>query len=572
MSFFDRALDRRASRPPHILYSVEEVPPAAEIVPLAAQNLALQSIYFLLPGIVATANGETGLAATNFLCLTLVGLGLAALLQAAKRGPVGSGYPIAFIPSPVFLASYLLAAQVAGPAIAAGMTILAGFGGLLLALLLRRLNDLIPTEVAGVVVFLIGISLLPRLLAILMSPTPSKQAPGQAMLIALGAFVLMMLIALSRTRLSPFGVLLGGAAGTLAAVLLGHAPAGLPEALADAPWFGLPMPALPSFGWVQLDLLPAFLLALVASTASGIGDMLAFQRAADGNWTRPDDAPIRRGVLANGLALVVSGLIGGMAPATSSACVGLAIATGVLARRVAIASAVALLALACMPKLVALFVFVPEPVKAAMLAYVSCFMMAAGCQLIATRMLDARRTFVVGLGLAVGIAQLVTPALFAALPRGLANPVTSGALLAFLLNVMTRPLTLRSMRFTVATGPRMPQQVIDHCTEMGGAWGTRRETAEGVGHCLLELGEILAARDLPCFSVHARYLEGSLALRVAWPGGMLPPPSARPNVEDLDGPQAAQEAFALWLATRHASRFQQRPVAEGTEALLEFAD
>jgi xanthine permease XanP len=572
MNFLDRARDRRTSRPADIAYALDDVPPAAEVLPLVVQNLALQSIYFLLPGIVAAAAEADGLAATNFLCLTLVGLGLAALLQVATRGPVGSGYPIAFIPSPVFLSGYLLAAQLGDPAIASTMTIVAGFGGVLLALLLRRLNALVPTEVAGVVVFLIGVSLLPRLLAASMPVNLAPQERDETALIALGSLAVMMVVALTRTRFSRFGVLLGGAAGTAVALPLGHAPHEAAAVLADAAWIGIPTPVLPRLDWTHGDLLPAFLLALIASTASWLGDLLAFQRAADGSWARPDEVPIRRGLLANSLAMVVTGMIGGMAPATSSACVGLSIATGTLARRIAVVSGVALLLLACMPKVVALFVLVPEPVKAAMLAYVCCFMVAAGCQLITTRMLDARRTFVVGLGLSIGIAQMVAPSVFAALPRALSSPVTSGALLAFLLNLATQPFVARSARFSISTGPRMQQQVIDHCTEMGGAWGARRETAEHIGHCLLELGEILAARDLPGFEVSARYSEGLVVVLVSWDGAALPTPSARPNAADLEGPLAAQEAFAVWLATREATRFSQRDIPGGTEARLDFAD
>ncbi|MFL5337527.1 MAG: solute carrier family 23 protein [Geminicoccaceae bacterium] len=561
------------ARPPDIAYALDDEPSFAEITPLALQSLVVQSIYFLLPGIIASAAHADGIFTTNFLCLTIAGLGWAALLQVATRGPIGSGYPLAFVPSPVFLAAYLLAVQDGNLGAAGAMTVIAGIFGLLLATLLRRLNTLVPTEMAGVVVFLIGASLLPRVLAQALPTDLPAEERYETAILAVVSLTVMMGIALTRSRLTRFGVLIGGAFGTVVSLLLGFVPSAAGDLLAHAPWIAIPTPILPRFDLVDGGLLPAFLLTLVASTASWLGDLVAFQRAADGSWARPDEPPIRRGVLANSVALFVAGLAGGMAPSSSSACVGLAIATGTLARRIAIVGSVMLLLLACLPKVVALFVLVPDPVKAAMLADVCCFMMAAGCQLITTRMLDAQRTFTVGIGLSTGLAVLTGRAeLVALLPPALASPVTAGALVAFVLNLLTKPLIARSTTFGIAIGPGLQQAIEDRCIEMGGAWGARRGTIEQISHCLLELVEVLAGRGNDGLSVEARFTEGQISLVLNWAGDPLPPPAARPDVSDLEGPLAAQEAFAVWLATRHAQRFEQRETETGTEARLDFAD
>lgn len=570
----DRRQDKPIQRPPDVAFALDDVPPAQEVAPLVVQQLAIQSIYFLLPGIVASAFGLGGLATTNFLCLTIAGLGIAGLLQVASRGPFGSGYALPAIPSPVFLAAYLLAAETTDLAQASVLTVVAGACGMVLALVLRRLQSLVPTEAAGVVVFMIGVSLLPRAFASAAGPTLDASLRPMAAGVALGSLALMMLVALLRTGLSRFGVLLGAAIGCAVAIALGLLPPNSGELLREAPWLALPVPSVPRLGHFDAALLPAFLLTLVAATASWLGDLVAFQRAADGSWVKPDPAPIRRGLLANSVAVVASGLIGGMAPATSSACVGLAIATRTLSRVVAILGGIALLALACMPKLVALFALVPDPVKAAMLGYVCCFMMARGCQLITARMLDARRTFVAGLGLATGIGVLIAPDLLAeALPRALRSPVAAAALVAFALNLLTAPLVARQAGFEIwiASG-RMPQDIADRCEEIGGAWGTRRATMERAGHALIELAEVLAGRGIERFRVTARHDDDLVRITLAYAGEPLPRPAARPDASDLDGPLQAQEAFAVWLATRQAQAYQQRHAAGLTELRLEFAD
>jgi hypothetical protein len=202
-------------------------------------------------------------------------------------------------------------------------------------------------------------------------------------------------------------------------------------------------------------------------------------------------------------------------------------------------------------------------------------MLASGCQLITARMLDARRTFVAGLGLAAGLGVLIAPELLTgALPRALQSPVTAAALLAFGLNLATVPLVARQSGFAVALGsPRLGQEILDHCEELGGAWGTRRSTMDCAGHALLELAEILAARGVAEMRVLARQGDGMVQMVVGFEGEPLPRPAARPDAGDLDGPLAAQEGFAMWLATRQAQGVAQRQLAGGAvELKLDFAD
>jgi NCS2 family nucleobase:cation symporter-2 len=568
-----RAPDRPRERPGDIAHDLDESPPPGASLALALQQLAIQSIYFLLPGIVGSAFGLAPIDTTYFLCMTVAVLGLTALVQTMRQGPVGSGYALPSIPSPVFFAVYLLVAESGSLMVAGILTAVAGLLGLVLSGLLRRLQALIPTEVAGVVVFLIGVSLLPRAFDALDGSGPAGTASSLAMVVALGALGAMMVVALSHGRWSRFGVLIGAALGCAVAVPSGLMPDGAMALLEVAPWFALPQPKLPALAAFDWVLLPAFAVALLASFASWTGDLVAFQRASDGDWRRPDPQPIRRGLAAQSFGLVAAGLLGGMAPSSSSACVGLAIATRTLSRSVTVVGSLLLLALACCPKLVALFVLVPDPVKAAMLAYVCCFMMASGCQLMTTRMLDARRTFTIGLGLAVGLGVLIAPGIFVqVLPRALQAPVTAGTFTAVLLNLLTLPLVSRRARITVTPGPRMQQGLVDQLEALGGAWGSRRETMERVKHALLEIGEILVGRGVSGFGVEARLEEEQVALLVSWSGDPLPAPSARPNVDDLLGPMAAQEAFAMWMATRGANAMGQRRNGATNEMRLEFSD
>jgi NCS2 family nucleobase:cation symporter-2 len=562
--------DKEMERPPQLAFGPAEAPPPAQAVALAIQQVAIQSIYLILPGLVAAQYGLVGLDIVRFIALSVAAVGVTGLLQVMTRGPFGSGYAVPSIPSPVFVAVYLLATPGASPVVAGTLAVAVGLVGMALPVLLRRLQAIVPTEVAGVVVFLIGVSLLPRAFH---AAIGDPAVGGTQRLVAVGTLGCMIAVALRGGRLARYAVLAGAAAGTGAALLLGaglRADTGL---LGTAPWFALPVPDFASPAAFDAALLPAFGIALLASFASWTGDLVAFQRAADGGWRRPDTPPIRRGLLAQSLGMVLAGGTGGMVPATSSACVGLAIATRTLSRRVAVLGSLALIALACCPKALALVVLLPAPVEAAMLGYVCCFMLAAGCQLMTSRMLDARRTFTVGLGLALGIGVLLGLPIFAhGLGRALGSPVTAGAAVAILLNLLTAPLVAQRTAFVLGLGRDLQRELDDRMEALGGAWGARRETVHRLGHALLELAELLAARGVAELRVQARHDEDEVVVQVAWQGAPLPEASPRPDVADLDGPAAAREAFALWLATRHARAVTQRRVPGGWEIRLAFAD
>lgn len=562
--------DKALVRPPQIAHALGETLPPGQAAALAAQQIAIQSIYLLLPGVVGAQFGLIPIDLVNFLQLSVAAIAMAALLQVLTRGPVGSGYPVPSIPSPVFVAVYLLAAPGANLVVMGTMAVVAGVFGIVLALLLRRLQAIVPTEVAGVVVFLIGISLLPRAFSAIAGPPDEPLGRGP---LALATLAVMILVALRGGWASRYAVLVGAALGSVAAFALGIGVQADTRILDSAPWFALPRFEPPAAEAFDASLLPAFGIALLASLASWTGDLVAFQRSADGAWRRPDTPPLRRGMLAQSVALMLAGGIGGMAPSTSSAAVGLAIATRTLARRVAIFGAVALLVLACCPKLLALIVLLPDPVEAAMLGYVCCFMLASGCGLMTSRMLDLRRTFTVGLGIALGIGALLgLPAFSRGVLQMLASPVTAGAAAAILLNLLTAPFVTRRAAFELRLGPGTPRDVDDEVEALGGAWGARRGTMDRVRHALLEVAEVLAARGNTSLRVTARYADEQVHLGLSWRGDPLPRPSSPPLASDLEGPQAAQEGFALWLVSRQADLVDQREANGLWELRLVFAD
>src|SRR6185295_8870402 len=103
-----------------------------------------------------------------------------------------------------------------------------------------------------------------------------------------------------------------------------------------------------------------------------------------------------RGVLADGASTALAGAAGALGTNTSTPSVGLAAATGVASRKVAYAVGAMFLVLGLLPKLTALLAVMPRPVMVASLVFTVAFILINGMQVMNARMLDARRTLVVG--------------------------------------------------------------------------------------------------------------------------------------------------------------------------------
>ncbi|GGJ29990.1 solute carrier family 23 protein [Neoroseomonas lacus] len=572
-ALMERRGDRVPAHVPDVLLGLDDRAGPARMMALAFQQIALQSIYFVLPGMVAVAFGAGPLAATNYLCLSLMGLAFYAVLQALRRGPVGSGYAVPSTPSAVLFAPLMIAAAYgATMAQAAALTMVTGIATMLVAPLLRGLSLLLPTEVTGAVVFLVGASLLPSVMAILHFNAADPGITVAEVVVTAACFIVMVVAAVLRWPLASYAVLIGAVVGTAAALALGMTPEGAHDLLAAAPWFARPRPpALPDFGFDRALLAP-FLLCVVAGLASVVGTTVAFQRATDGGWTRPDPGPIRRGVLAHGLAITLTGLAGGMGNSASSSCVGLSIATRTFARSIVLTGAAILFLLAFCPKAVALFVLVPAPVQAAMLLYVAGFMMAQGCEMIVMRTLDTRRTVVAGMGLTSGLAVLASPGFFAATMPALAAPLAMGAFVSFFANLLTLPLVRREQRFEVPLGPSAADLLQDHAFAIGGAWGLRPDTVRKLHHALTELSDLLAGRGTASMAVAATQLEEAVELTITFAGAPLPEPTRRPRATDIEAGGDAMEAVSVWLALREAARHTMRRTATGQEVRILFHD
>ncbi|MCP1391583.1 MAG: xanthine permease [Methanothrix harundinacea] len=362
----------------------------------------------------------------------------------------------------------------------------------------------------------------------------------------------------SRGKLRLYSVLVGMTIGYLASIPLGILTADHLTLFDKAPLAAVPH--LDYFGWsFDVALLLPFLIAITCSTLKTIGDITTCQKINDAEWKRTDMKNVSQGIFADGLSVVFSGLVGTMGQSTSSSNIGLSIGTGATSRRIAFSIGVLLALLAFLPKLAMIFVVMPEPVMGATLIYSVSFMIVAGFQIIMSRMLDARRTFLVGIPLILGLSVDVLPGLYDTVPPIL-SPIFSSSLslaavLVVLLNLLFRIGIAKRGQLVLRPGVDDADSIFNFMERQGSAWGARREVIFRAISATNELFEAVSSSKLAegDIDVDVAFDEFNLDVVARYRGVPLVLASTRPDEEELlrGGPSAA--VFSGFMINRYAN-------------------
>ncbi len=325
----------------------------------------------------------------------------------AWGGRTGAGSLMIHMPS-VFMVP--LAAPVlaqTGPGGMVTMTVVSALATLGIAPLLPRLRGLFPPIVAGLVVLIGGMSLVKE--AVENSWGLDHDFGIDLPSFVMSSVTLALIVILSvwgNRQMKLLALLIGVVGGVIAALVMGRLTGG--ELLLSAPPVSIPDYVAPVFD-VPVSMLLGLAFIAILTQIDTVGTLVLLDRMDDADWRRPDMKQASRGVLGAGIADLIGGFFGSMPTATSSANIGLCHASGVTSRVVGLATAAILIVVAFLPQVTLALTLIPTPVIGAIELYAAAFLMAAGIDLIASRELDTRGIFIVGLSLLGGVAVLVMP-------------------------------------------------------------------------------------------------------------------------------------------------------------------
>jgi NCS2 family nucleobase:cation symporter-2 len=271
---------------------------------------------------------------------------------------------------------------------------------------------------------------------------------------------------------------------------------------------------------------------------------------------------VSRGVLADGLGSLLGGLLGTMGTNSGSTNVGLCNATGVLSRRIAFATGGLLVALAFFPKLGLLLYLMPPGVAGAALLFSSSFILVNGIEIMTSRLLDARRTIIIGIPFVAGLSVDLHPDLVrnvtGVLGAFVGSSLVLGTVGALLLNLVFRLGTRRTQALVVEPERVDPRAIEEFMERNGAAWGARRDVIDRAAFNLVQAVETIVDGCAPAspLLLTARFDEFNLDIRISYAGMPLELPERRPTNEEIMASEEGQRRLAGFLLRRHADRVQ----------------
>jgi NCS2 family nucleobase:cation symporter-2 len=180
----------------------------------------------------------------------------------------------------------------------------------------------------------------------------------------------------------------------------------------------------------------------------------------------------------------------------------------------------------------------------------------------ASRLLDARRTFVIGLSFIIAIAVDITPAFFHALPASMqplvGSSLVAGMLTAILLNLIFRIGVRRVQNLVLSVGRVDPAALEQFMEANGASWGARRDIVDRARFNLAQSIEVIMDSCKPQgpVEVTASFDEFNLDLRISYVGSPLELPEQRPPNEEIMESEVGQQRLAGFMLRRYADRVQ----------------
>jgi xanthine permease XanP len=547
-------------KPANLVYGVEEAPPRTVVFVSAIQHVGVIAIFMVYPLIIGRQAGASTEELSNILRMAMLVLAAAVLLQALPRGPVGSKLLAPSIFTGVYLGPSMLAAKLGGLPLVWGMTIFAGLVEISLSRVWTKLRTFIPSETAGLVVFLIGVIIGLAALRLLIGQSATHSIAGpNAAVAGLSLAVMIALNIWNKGRLRLFCILIGMLIGYAAAAVFGMLTLNDVLAVVRQPLLALPKPSYLRWSFDASMIVP-FAVSGLAAAMSTTAVVTTYQRTTDADWVRPEMKSIRGGIFGDGIAVAIAGLLGTYGLTVSTANVGLVAATGVASRRIAFVVAAILVLAAFQPTLVGVLTIMPPPVMAASLLFTAVFIMIGGVQIISSRVLDSRRTLVIGMGMMAFFVVSVEPTTFAGAP-GWAQPLVNSPLVLATLTALSLNLAFRiGIRRKVATAvdPKAPdyQEIVNFVERNAAIWGARRDVVSRVEFAVQQAVEAIVehCRVSGPIAFEIGYDEFDIDVALSYSGLPLDLTGKLPTQEEIVESEDGARKLAAFLLVQRSER------------------
>jgi len=369
-----------------------------------------------VPLIVAGVFGVTTSEKIFLIQMALFAAGVATIIQTVGFGKVGSRLPIiqgtsfAFIPIMLPFKAFGLGAIFTA-------AFIGGIFQIWIGKMLKPIRHMFPPLVTGIVVLMIGVSLLKVGFMYaggggwLLNNKPEFFGNGNHLFISFTVLI-VALVAHQKGKgmVSSASILLGIIAGYIVAMLLGMVNYGK---IASADWFAFPMPFQYGIDFVWGAVILMLFMSIV-TTIETIGDISA--TTMGGANREATDKELSGGIMADGVGTSFASIFNAMPNTSYSQNAGLVAFTGVISRHVGTVAGIILILLGLFPKLGGIIAAMPESVIGGAAIIMFGLITAAGIKLISQSEMNQRNLLILALSLSFGIGLSLLPQFVAHIP------------------------------------------------------------------------------------------------------------------------------------------------------------
>ncbi|EJT5917190.1 purine permease [Clostridium perfringens] len=391
----------------------------------------------VVPLVIATSLGFDSKVTTALISASILGSGLATIIQAKGIFKVGARVACIMGTDFTFVSPAISVGSVLGLPGIIGATILGSLFEVILSFFIKPLMKFFPPLVTGTVVALIGLTLLP------VSIDWAAGGAGSANYASLENLAVAMFVLIITLLLNNYGKGIISSASILIGIVVGYIvciPLGLVDftSVKEASW--LSFPKILEFG-VTFDAkaIMAFIPAYFVATIGTVGCLKAI-----GETSNIDigDKRVAAGVLSDGVGSALGGLVGSCPNTSFSQNIGIISLTKVASRHVAVMAGILLVILGFLPKVAAIITGIPNPVLGGVGIMMFGTVAAAGIRTLSNIKLTERNLLIIAISMGLGLGVTFRPDVIHNLPEAIrmifSSGISTGTIAALILNAVLK--------------------------------------------------------------------------------------------------------------------------------------
>lgn len=429
-----------------LVYQLNDRPGFVESLFVALQHLLAIFMAIITPPLIICGALKLDVKTTSYIVsMSLFASGISTFIQVKKIGPIGSGLLSLQGTSFSFLGPIIMAGQTGGLSLIFGVCFVGSFVEIILSRFLKFAKKIINPLVSGIVVTLIGATLIKVSIISAAGGYAAKSTGNFASYenLGLATLVLLTIVLLNRSKNKYVRM-----SSIIAGLTLGYAVASIKglvdySSLSQLDLFNVPTPFKFGFDFSLSAFIPIVLIYLI-TTIEAIGDLTATSMVS----REPIKGPVYQkrisdGVLGDGFNSCLASIFNSFPNATFSQNNGIIQLTGVASRYIGYFIAGFLVLFGLFPVVGGVFSLMPAPVLGGATILMFGTVAAAGIKIIASEQIDRRAMIVMALAFGLGFGVESVPEVLNAFPEIVKNTfksgITTGGLTAIIANLMLPP-------------------------------------------------------------------------------------------------------------------------------------